>query len=229
MPSNNSIELVIFDMAGTTVNDDDGVNRSVRAALAHAGITATRDAVNQVMGIPKPVALARLIESSQRPERLAELDAIHADFVARMIRFYQTDPSVYEIPGATDTFRRLKQGGIKVALDTGFSRDIVEVLLARLGWNNSRWIDATVTSDDVERGRPAPDMALRAMRELGVSDPKRVAKVGDTPADLEEGTSAGCGLVIGVTAGSHTADQLKPHPHTHLVHTIADVPGLLGL
>ena len=55
-----NIELVIFDMAGTTVNDDDGVNRSVRAALDHVGIAVTREAVNAVMGIPKPVALATL-------------------------------------------------------------------------------------------------------------------------------------------------------------------------
>jgi phosphonatase-like hydrolase len=224
-----NIELVIFDIAGTTVNDDDGVNRSVRAALEHVGIAATRDAVNSVMGIPKPIALARLIEASPRPEQRANLDAIHADFVQRMIRFYQTDPSVYEIAGASDTFRRLHAAGIRVALDTGFSRDIVDVLLGRLDWQHCDLIDTTVTSDDVARGRPHPDMALKAMRDLGISEPTRVAKVGDTPADLEEGTSAGCGLVIGVTAGSHTAEQLKRFVHTHLVGTVAEVPGILGI
>jgi len=53
--------------------------------------------------------------------------------------------------------------------------------------------------------------------------------VGDTPSDLEEGTAAGCGLVIGVTAGSHTAEQLKPFVHTHLIHTVAELPSLLGI
>ena len=119
--------------------------------------------------------------------------------------------------------------GVKVALDTGFSREIVDVLLARLGWDNSALIDATVTSDDVARGRPHPDMALKAMSDLGIRDPKRVAKVGDTPADLDEGTRAGCGLVVGVTQGSHTAAQLKPHAHTHLIGTVAELPALLGL
>ena len=52
-----NIELVVFDMAGTTVNDDDGVNRSVRAALAEVGLAVTPEAVNEVMGIPKPLAL----------------------------------------------------------------------------------------------------------------------------------------------------------------------------
>ena len=224
-----AIELVIFDMAGTTVNDEDGVNRSVRAALEHVGISVTRDAVNQVMGIPKPIALTKLIEDSPKPELIAQLDAIHDDFVRRMIRFYQSDPSVHEIAGAGETFQKLHAAGIKVALDTGFTRNIVDVLLERLGWKGGGVLDATVTSDEVPRGRPHPDMIQKLMRDLNVSDGSRVAKVGDTPSDLEEGQAAGCGMVIGVTQGSHTADQLKPHKHTHLVGTVAEVPALLGL
>ncbi len=224
-----NIELVIFDMAGTTVNDQDGVNRSLRAALDHVGISVTRDAVNEVMGIPKPIALRTLVRASRHPEQLAYLDAIHADFIERMIHFYQTDASVHEIPGASDTFRRLHDAGIKVALDTGFTRDIVDVVLDRLGWKDSDLIDLTITSDEVERGRPHPDMVEKAIRDLDISEASRVAKVGDTPSDLQEGTNAGCGVVIGVTEGSHTAEQLKPHKHTHLVASVADVPGVLGL
>ena len=50
----SEIELVIFDMAGTTINDDDSVNRCVRAALENVGVTVTPAEVNRVMGIPKP-------------------------------------------------------------------------------------------------------------------------------------------------------------------------------
>jgi len=224
-----AIELVVFDMAGTTIHDDDGVNRAVRAALEAVDVSVTRDAVNEVMGIPKPAALRHLLETSRRPDLLPQLDAIHADFVRRMIDFYRTDPAVKEIPGAAETFRRLRAAGIKTALDTGFSRNIVDVLLERLGWKYSSLLDTTITSDEVPRGRPHPDMIQKAMRELGVSDPKHVAKVGDTPSDLEEGMSAGCGLVVGVTRGSHTEAQLKPHPHTHLIGTVAELPALLGI
>ena len=223
------IELVVFDMAGTTLNDDDGVNRCLRAALEPLGVRATRDAVNSVMGIPKPEALRQLITRYERPGLLPEIAAIHEDFVRRMIEFYRTDPSVREIAGAEATFRRLHAGGIKVALDTGFTRDIVQVVLDRLGWNDTELVDATVTSDEVERGRPHADMIEKAMRDLGVKDARRVAKVGDTPADLEQGTASGCGLVIGVTAGSHTAHELKPFAHTHLIRTVAELPALLGL
>ena len=51
-----------------------------------------------------------------------------------------------------------------------------------------------------------------------------VAKVGDTPSDLEEGAAARCGLIVGVTNGSHTTDQLKRHPHTHLIAHLGQLP-----
>jgi phosphonatase-like hydrolase len=225
----SDIELVVFDMAGTTVNDDDGVNRCVRAALEHVGVRVSREAVNLVMGIPKPEAIRQLLERYERPDLLDQLAAIHDDFVRRMIAFYETDPSVHEIAGASDTFRKLRAAGIKTALDTGFSRDIADVVIKRLGWNDPALLSATVTSDEVPRGRPHADMIQKLMRDVGVSNAKHVAKVGDTPSDLEEGLAAGCGMNVGVTKGSHTAEQLKPFQHTHLIGTVADLPKLLGI
>jgi phosphoglycolate phosphatase-like HAD superfamily hydrolase len=67
------------------------------------------------------------------------------------------------------------------------------------------------------------------MARLGVADSRRVAKVGDTPADLHEGTNAGCGMVIGITGGTHTRAELEPHPHTHLIESVRDLPALLRL
>jgi phosphoglycolate phosphatase-like HAD superfamily hydrolase len=67
------------------------------------------------------------------------------------------------------------------------------------------------------------------MQRFGVTSPSRVAKVGDTPADLEEGRNAGCGLIVGVTSGTHTREQLERCPHTHLIEDVRELPGLLGL
>jgi phosphonatase-like hydrolase len=123
----------------------------------------------------------------------------------------------------------LRRAGIKVALDTGFSRAITDVIVQRLGWVRDRLIDASVTSDEVERGRPHADMILRAMQLTGITAANRVAKVGDTPSDLQEGMAAGCAMVIGVTSGSHTREQLEPCPHTHLIESVSALPALLQL
>jgi phosphonatase-like hydrolase len=222
------IELVVFDMAGTTVNDEDAVNRCVRDALEAVGLVVASADVNRVMGLPKPQAIARLIEQYGRSADLgARLESIHRDFVRRSMDFYGSDPSVHEIPGASRVFDRLRSAGVRIALNTGFNRAITEVILDRMRWGGR--IDATIASDEVSRGRPEPEMIRELMRRLGVSDASRVAKVGDTPADLEEGHNAGCGWIVGVTSGSHTRGQLAAFPHTHLVESIRDLPALFGL
>ncbi len=220
------VRLVVFDIAGTTVHDGDAVGATFRAALAAAGLNATPEAIQAVMGLPKPIAIRRLAGPDVTQARV---DLIHHDFVARMQRFYETDPAVHEAPGASATFAKLRAAGVKVALNTGFSRPIVNVLLARLGWHEGGAIDACVTSDEVPRGRPHPDMILHLMRRLDVADPRTVAKVGDTPVDLQEGTAAGCGRVVGVTSGTHSREQLEPVAHTHLIDSLAELPGVLGL
>jgi phosphoglycolate phosphatase-like HAD superfamily hydrolase len=70
-------------------------------------------------------------------------------------------------------------------------------------------------------------MILHLMRQLGIKDAARVAKIGDTEVDLEEGTNAGCSMVIGVTTGSCTRAQLESKPHTHILNSVADLPALL--
>ena len=139
------------------------------------------------------------------------------------------DPSVHEVKGASQVFERLKRSGVRVALDTGFSRSIARVILDRLSWAQTELIDATICSDEVPRGRPHPDMIFQLMDQLGVTDARAVVKVGDTPVDLEQGRRAGCGLVIGVLGGTHTREQLELYPHSHLIDTIALLPGLLAL
>ncbi len=223
----SQLELVVFDIAGTTVNDEDGVGRALRGALQDVGISVTLEASNAVMGLPKPIAIRQLIvQVDPDSQQLHQIDQIHRDFETRMIRFYQSDPSVVEIEGAAEFFGRLRAQGIKVGLNTGFSRIITDVILRRLGWGIGEVIDAVVSSDEVERGRPDPAMIQRLAAELGVSDPAKIAKVGDTPADLQEGTNAGCRFIIGVCSGTHRRDELLSEPHTHLVDSIRDLPPL---
>jgi phosphonatase-like hydrolase len=181
------------------------------------------------MGLHKPEAVRLLLAGSGRAFTEADVNAIHEDFVRRMCNYYATDPAVREVPGSAAVFAALRGAGVKVALNTGFSRTVVDILLARLGWRKPATIDADVASDEVPRGRPHPDMIQLLMARLGIRDSRNVAKVGDTKADLEEGTNAGCGLVIGVTTGTFTRDQLQACPHSHIVQSVNEVPGLLGL
>jgi phosphonatase-like hydrolase len=224
------LQLAVFDMAGTTVVDRDGVNSCFRAALAEAGLRVSAADVNEVMGLPKAEAVRKLIErSSLRDQLIDRVEAIHRAFVTSMIRFYETNPDIREVAGTSATFKTLRDAAVKIAVNTGFSRNIAQVIIDRLGWTRNSLIDTSIASDEVTHGRPHPDMIRELMKRLGVSEPARVAKIGDTPVDLEEGRNAGCGWLVGVTSGSHTREQLENSPHTHLIESVADLPRALGI
>jgi phosphonatase-like hydrolase len=224
-----AIRLVVFDVAGTTVHDGGGaVQRAMRDAIGATGLMLREGAMDGVTGMAKPEAIRTLLEGHGRDELLPQVDAIHNDFVVRMRRYYRDDRGVVPVPGATATFAALRAADVRVALNTGFSRTILDEILRRLEWDGpDAPIDATISSDEVPRGRPYPDMidALRA--RLGGIAYTEVAKVGDTPVDLHEGTMARCGLVVGVLSGAHTLESLMQHPSDVLVPSVADVPNLL--
>jgi phosphonatase-like hydrolase len=221
------IELAVFDMAGTTVYDGDAVNAAFRGALATVGVAVDPARVSTVMGLSKPEAIRLLLAEAGQRFTDGAVPAVHEDFVRRMRDYYATDPSVREIPGAAAAFAVLRRAGVKVALNTGFNRAITDIILTRLGWRTPEVIDAVLASDEVRRGRPHPDMIQALMVRLGIREACGVAKVGDTRADLEEGANAGCGLLIGVTSGSFTREQLQAGPHTHIVASVGDVPGIV--
>ena len=224
------IELVVFDMAGTTVAEDHSVAFHLRETLRAADVAVTNQDVDGVRGLAKPDAIRRLLQrcrDSSSAWSPREVETLHAAFVRRMVAHYQCDPGVREVQGASHAFRRLHQMGISVALDTGFTRAVADVVIERLGWAACDLIDASVASDEVTCGRPAADMITRAMRLTGARDPSCVVKVGDTPADLYEGFAAGCALVVAVANGAHSDAELRLHPCTHVVPTVALVPELI--
>jgi len=221
-----SIQLAVFDIAGTTLHDESNVGLVLQQViLERAGLPVTLPEVNEVMGYAKPWAIRYLLQQHQdaRYQDDAFINALHDQFVAQMSAHYREHSTVREKTGVGNVLRALKQRGVKVALDTGFDRAITNVILGRVGWQRDGIIDAVVTSDEVPQGRPYPYMIYRAMEQLGIRSIREVAKIGDTISDLEEGTNAGCPYVIGVTTGAYTKDALEKGPHTHLVASLDEI------
>lgn len=100
-------------------------------------------------------------------------------------------------------------------------------VLEAVRWTNTA--DAVICGDDVSRGRTAPYLIFLAMERTGVTSVHAVANVGDTALDLQAGFNAGVKLNIGVCSGAHSRDVLMAQPHTYVLDTVADVPGLLPL
>jgi phosphonatase-like hydrolase len=216
------LELVIFDLAGTTVEDHGEVPSAFTAALDEYGIKVTPEQINAVRGSSKRQALLHLIPPGPEQRRLAE--EIYVSFRDHLTQRYASQ-GVRPVPGAGLTFRLLREHHVRVALNTGFDRETTGVLLEALGWNEAT-VDAVVCGDDVTQGRPAPYMIFRAMEVTGAGTVHRVANVGDPTLDLQAGYNAGVRWNDGVLTGAHDRQSLEGAPHTHVLSSVAEVTRL---
>lgn len=220
------ISLAVFDLAGTTVNDGDAVHLALQEALSAFGYTADRDEINTVMGIPKPEAIRILLETRNAAATPEAIRPIHDRFLIEMRNAY-LESRLEEKPGCSEMFATLVEAGIRVAVDTGFDRGTTSIVLEKMGWVDRGLIHDSITSDEVSEGRPAPDMIRELMKRSVIMDASQVAKIGDTPADIREGRNAGCGLVIGVTHGSHTRAELAEYDADVLADNLSEVTNLI--
>jgi phosphonatase-like hydrolase len=222
----SSIQLVVFDIAGTTVGDKGNVAEAFITAFKDYGFTIPGADVKRVMGFRKMDAIALLLGKFV-PERKDDdelADRIHTRFIDKMIEFYMNDETLAPLPHAEAVFRALKKRGIRVALNTGFTRSITDTILHRLRWDDrSPLIDQVICSDEVARGRPHADMIEVLMEDLGIESPARVLKVGDTEVDVEEGRNAACGKVVSVTTGACTREQLQSYGPDFIIDDLQEL------
>ena len=223
-----NIDMVVFDMAGTTVDEGGTVYRTLQRALRRGGHDFDYGEILQAAGRSKFSAIEQLLGLRMEAVDRGLSKKIHEDFRHLILTAYR-EKGVSEQPGAGKVFRFLRERGIRVVLNTGYDRQTADTILDGLGWKDDDTVDLTVTSDDVVHGRPSPDMIRMAMSRLGMEDPGNVAKVGDSKADIEEGLAAGCGLVVGVTTGAHTRPQLQEAGATAVIDRLEDLLPLLRL
>lgn len=221
------IKLVVFDIAGTTLKDDkDVVANCFTEALRLNGVNIENEEMNKVMGYRKIDAITMVLKEHKIEFSEDKVEHIHQTFLD-LINNHYSNNSIEEIEGASDVFKALRSKGIKVALNTGFSRSTTDIIIERMGWAEQGLIDMSITSDEVEEGRPFPFMIEKIKNELGISNPDEVAKIGDTPSDLLEGKNAHCGLTIGVLYGTHTKAELEEYPHDYLIEHISEIEPLV--
>ncbi len=203
------LDLFVFDLAGTTVKDDDCVLRAFEGAARDAGLQTEREWLRARMGWSKTAGFGQLLERHDRDAGSAP--ALVRAFEEHLVRIYDHAP-ITPTEGAEGAILALEDAGVRVAFSTGFPRAICDRILAATGWADR----ISVASDEVPRGRPAPDLIHEAMRRASVPDAGRVGAAGDTPSDLEAALRAGCKVAAGLGCGTHALAELARHRHTHL-------------
>jgi len=209
MSLKSRFDLVIFDWAGTMV--DFGCEAPVRALVQGFGAdgvlideaTARRDMgkaksdhVRSLLKEPAVAAAWRARHGRAANEadvevlvtRLGPLMREHAGRAATLIA------------GARETFDRLRAAGLRVASSTGYTREMMQSVLARAA-EQGYVPEHVVCSGETPAGRPSPLMIYKACAELGVWPLSRVVKVDDTLVGVAEGKAAGA-FTVGVASGN---------------------------
>lgn len=221
------IEGVILDWAGTAV--DHGCRGPVSVfsrAFSHFGIEPTIEECRKPMGLAKRAHVAAMLEMprinnlwqsirGQKPDD-RDVDLVFSlvgEIMPSVLADYSTP-----VPGCIEAMRELRNMGIKIGSCTGYSRSMMTELLPKakaMGFEP----DCLVTTDEVENGRPAPDMCKLNCQRLGLRKPNAVLKVGDTLADINEGLNAGH-ITVAVAITSNTLglseEEAKTMPRPEL-------------
>jgi phosphonatase-like hydrolase len=172
------------------------------------------------MGQSKLDVFTMLLGDAQRARcGLEAFDAAFHDAVA--------GGAVEPLPGAETTLHALRAAGVRICLTTGFSRDVQAHLVDVLGWRDLVDLALAPDPDEGLRGRPFPDLVLAAVLRLHVDDVRDVAVAGDTTNDLLAGWRAGASVLAGVLGGAHDAPTLATAPHTHLIDSVEELPGIV--
>jgi len=217
-------------MAGTTVRDPGLVAAALADVLTQHGYKIDPAAAQPLMGYDKPEAIRRLMRDAgavRAADDTVLVMRIHAAFVAQMLLCYCEDLRVAPMPEAEECFAALHARGIRIALNTAFSRVIADAIVTRFGWMENRIIDDLVATDEVAAGRPEPHMIRTLMARAGVDDPRAVVKVGDTEVDVREGRNAGAGLVVAVTTGAYARSALESYAPDRIIDSLRELPELL--
>ena len=256
-PYAGPLRAVIFDWAGTTV--DYGCYAPVAVFIAvfdRCGVSITAQQARGPMGLEKRDHIRAL---AAQPAIAEQWRAVHDRHVAESdieamfhesIALQAAHVADYAdlIRGTIETVAECRQRGLKIGSSTGYSRQIMDVLLpaaAQRGYAP----DAAICPSDVPAGRPAPWMLFQNAIRLEVYPMAALVKVGDTIPDIEEGLNAGT-WTIGVTRSGNELGLTEPEAAAlapaalnerlaeiaqrmrqagahYIVETIADVPAVL--
>jgi phosphonatase-like hydrolase len=217
------IKMVVFDMAGTTVNEDNVVYKTLRKAINESGFDFSLDQVlAQGAGKEKLQAIKSVLAvyGNVVDDELSQ--AIYEQFIQQLATAYDT-MEILPQENAAEVMEALKSRHILVVLNTGYNAATADSLISKLGWVKGEHFDGLVTASDVTRNRPEPDMILVAMEQFDITDPSQVIKVGDSTIDVEEGRNAGCEINIGITTGAHTREQLETVQPSFIIENLVEL------
>jgi HAD superfamily hydrolase (TIGR01509 family) len=180
------IEAVVFDLDGVLLQSEEVWDAVRERYVRERGGRYDDEVQRAMMGMSAPEWSRFLHEEAGVPD---DMDEINSEVVRRMLEAYRRELPL--LPGAVETVRRIADA-FPLALASSSNREVFEEVLELAGL--AACFRATVSSEEVERGKPAPDVYLEAARRLG-AEPTRCAAVEDSHTGIRSAKSAGMRVV----------------------------------
>lgn len=218
--------MVVLDMAGTTINENNVVYKTLYKVIKNSGVAVSLKTVLEVgAGKEKHQAIKDIltyVKANQKEDSLLLFES----FKKELNEAYKV-LDIKPIKGVTETILNLRNKGILVVLNTGYNSLVANNLLQKMNWQKGQHYDALLTASDVINGRPNPDMILKAMALFNITDASLVLKAGDSAIDIKEGKNANCGITVGVLSGAQTKEQLEKEKPTYILESLATLETIL--
>lgn len=177
-------------MDGTLLDSEKLWDIAVRELARAHGHEMTDELRHALIGASGPDAL-RMIFTGLGVESTPEVLLAAEEFLERRVTELMTGPIPWR-PGAAAALATVREAGLASALVTNTKRSLTEFGLDTLGRDR---FDVSVCGDEVARGKPEPDVYLRAAELLGV-DPRDCVAVEDSPTGTRAAHAAGCAVIV---------------------------------
>ena len=216
-----STKMIIFDMAGTTIQEKGIVYNSLFNTIKLIKPDLLRSDISRFAGYNKNEVIKYYIDQQRMNSPDVVLRNLKSEFNYYLKKEYINNDSVKLMDkNMPSFFNLLREYDIKICLNTGYNKDIQNLLIDKLELLDC--IDDYISSEEVERGRPYPYMINKLMSRNNVNIPEEVIKIGDTIADIKEGKNAGC-KTVGVLSGSDSKEQLLKEKPDIIINNIMDL------
>lgn len=211
--SYSNVKMLVFDMAGTTVNEHGIVYKTMYETLSNYGLGIKPADLDKWHGVHKYEVFEHFLSNN-------EIFNMHNDSKQEMLKndindrfnkslkekYFSSDEISLIHEDLPLIFNNIRKNDIKIALNTGYNKDIQHLIIKKLSMNE--FIDDYISSEEVPKGRPYPFMINTLMERNGIENPNEVIKFGDTKVDVLEGINANCLASVGVLSGADKENML---------------------
>jgi HAD superfamily hydrolase (TIGR01509 family) len=191
------IEAVVFDLDGVLLQSEEVWDTVREGYVRERGGRYDDEVQRAMMGMSAPEWSRYLHDDAEVPD---DPEEINRAVVVRMLEAYRQELPL--LPGATEAVHRAA-AAFPLALASSSNREVFEEVLALAGLADC--FSATVSAEEVARGKPAPDVYLEAARRLGVAA-EHCTAVEDSHAGIRSAKSAGM-RVVAIPNASYPPDE----------------------